>query len=126
MGKQVYCPRDFGPHNTGVIRNMGLEQPEGTFSCHGKDWLRHQACRHDTFSLVALETSRTRIDNIGYTRQEDCIKINSWLTSRHTTVLDGFGQHDHDRSEVFTLGDDQGRCVEPGYTNCFGGFVLTA
>ena len=40
-------------------------------------------------------------DSIGYTRQEEYIKVNIWLGGKHTTILDGYGQHEHDRPEVF-------------------------
>jgi AraC-like DNA-binding protein len=49
--------------------------------------------------LHAFE-SYTTSELIGYTKQEDYIKINFWLSGRHTTVLDGFGQVDSDRPEV--------------------------
>jgi AraC-like DNA-binding protein len=101
MYKQTYGPIDAGNHNTSLISRLGLESPEGIISRQGRDWVRHQVCRHDTFSLVVAESHCASADDIGYTRQEDYIKVNFWLSGRHTTVLDGFGQHEHDQPEVF-------------------------
>jgi len=50
---------------------------------------------------VAFEAYQAGAEYIGYTRQEEYIKINFWLGGRHTTVLDGYGQFDHDRPEIF-------------------------
>jgi AraC-like DNA-binding protein len=101
MLKQDYRPaKDVAASEEYLIRNMGLEHPEGTYTARGKDWLRHQVCRDDTFSLVAAECHVTDT-LIEHTRQQDYIKINFWLSGKHTTVLDGFGQHTHDRPEVF-------------------------
>jgi len=102
MKKQIFFPKpqDIGPHNTCVLRTMGLDEPEGIYHRRGRDWQRHQVCRHDTFILNALE-SYTSAESVGYTKQEDYIKINFWLSGKHTTILDGFGQHEHDRPEVF-------------------------
>jgi len=102
MKKQTFFPKaqDIGPHNTVVIRTMGLDKPEGSCYRQGKDWRKHQVCRDKTFMLNTLE-SYASAESIGYTKQEDYIKINFWLSGKHTTVLDGFGQHEHDRPEVF-------------------------
>jgi AraC-like DNA-binding protein len=45
--------------------------------------------------------SYSSAEYIGYTRQEDYLKVNFWLGGKHTTVLDGFGEHEHDRPEAF-------------------------
>jgi AraC-like DNA-binding protein len=102
VNRQSFFPkiRDITPENTCVIRELGLDRPEGTFSRHGRDWFRHQACRQDYFVLNSLESYSTA-EWVGYTRQEDYVKINFWLGGRHTTVLNGFGEHQHDRPEVF-------------------------
>jgi AraC-like DNA-binding protein len=101
MKRQVYRPNDAGAHNTEVIRTMGVTSPESTDVQSGKDWIRHQVCRRSAFSLVALESYQATSDSIGYTRQEEYIKINFWLGGRHTTILDGYGEFDHERPEVF-------------------------
>ena len=101
MQTQTYRPKDAGIHNTAVVSTMGLDCPEGLIYQRGRDWLRHQVCRHDTFFMVAAESYCASEDDIGYTRQEDYVKVNFWLSGRHTTILDGFGQHEHDRPEVF-------------------------
>ena len=107
MEKQTYRPKDAGPHNTALISTMGLEYPDGMIYRRGRDWARQQVCRHDTFSLVVLESFYTGTDDIGYTKQEDYIKVNFWLSGKHTTVLDGFGQHEHSRPEVFITSGPQ-------------------
>src|SRR5579871_1455546 len=101
MNKQSFFPRprDMQPHNTCALSTMGLEQPEMVRRA-GKDWQRAQVCRHPHFILNAWESYLTH-ESIEYTRQEHYIKLNFWLAGKHTTVLDGFGQHDHERPEVF-------------------------
>jgi AraC-like DNA-binding protein len=79
---------------------MGFDQCEGTFFRQGKDWIRYQVCRDEAFTLVALESYQSATDNIDYTRQEDFIKVSFWLSGKHTTILDGFGEYEHDRPEV--------------------------
>jgi AraC-like DNA-binding protein len=101
MERQTIRLTGAGAHHTAAISSMGLDHPEGTIYRQGKDWCNHQVCRHDTFSLVAQESRLTAADDFGYTRQEDYIKVNFWLSGRHTTVLDGFGQRDHERPELF-------------------------
>jgi AraC-like DNA-binding protein len=101
MKRQAYRPKDAGAHNTDVIASMGVASPETTAFRRGRDWVRHQVCRHSGFSLVALESYQAASESIGYTRQEGYIKINFWLGGKHTTVLDGYGQYDHDRPEIF-------------------------
>jgi AraC-like DNA-binding protein len=101
MTKQVYFPRDAGTHNTAVIRLIGVDHPDETCLRQGNDWTRFQTCRYETFSLAALETYRVGSPDIGYTRQEDYVKVNFWLSGKHTTILDGYGQFTHDRPEVF-------------------------
>lgn len=102
MKKQTFFPKpgDMTPDNTIAISALGLGQPEGTSRRQGRNFERQQVCRGDNFLLNAFE----RYDStelIGYTQQEDYIKINFWLSGKHTTILDGYGQHDHDRPEVF-------------------------
>ena len=101
MKKQSFFPRarDMQPHNTCALSTMGLEKPEVLHHA-GKDWERSQVCRQEQFLINALESYRTH-ESIDYTRQEHFIKLNFWLSGKHTTVLDGFGQHDHDRPEMF-------------------------
>jgi AraC family transcriptional regulator, transcriptional activator of the genes for pyochelin and ferripyochelin receptors len=48
-----------------------------------------------------VSESRFTADSLGYTRQERYVKANFWLRGAHTTVLDGFGQYEHKRPEVF-------------------------
>src|SRR4029077_14581864 len=102
MKKQTFFfrPRDLQPHNTVDLRTMGDDHPEGVCKTDGRDWERSQVSRDRHFMLAALESYTTH-ENVGYTRQEDYVKINFWLSGKHTTVLDGYGQHDHDRPEVF-------------------------
>jgi AraC family transcriptional regulator, transcriptional activator of the genes for pyochelin and ferripyochelin receptors len=100
MKKQAYFPTDKSRVAL-PLSTMGLDHPEGTHLQQGRSWLTHQACRHATFSLVAMESYFAGRDWTGYTRQEDYIKISFWLSGKHTTVLDGYGQHDHDGPEIF-------------------------
>jgi len=100
--KQTYGCRQMAESNTALLSNLGLDRPDGIYYRQGKSWSRYQVCRDDTFALVAVERyCATDDETISYTKQEDYIKINFWLNGKHTTVLDGFGQHDHDRPEVF-------------------------
>jgi len=101
MRQQVCRPKNMGPHNTLVVRTMGLEHPEGVDIREGGDWSRQHICRDPTFLLSTYEAYRSGSDLVGYTRQEDYVKISFWLSGRHSVILDGFGQHDHDCPEVF-------------------------
>jgi hypothetical protein len=102
LKKQSFFPkaRDMGPHNSISIGDLGRKGWEHGCYSRGREWRRHQVCRQDTFILNIYE-SFSSAESIGYTRQEDYIKINFWLGGRHTTVLDGFGEHEHERPEVF-------------------------
>jgi hypothetical protein len=100
LKKQTYRPKDAALHSVPTIRTLGLDHPEGTFQHEGRSWRRHQVCRQATFSLVAMEAWQSGTDRIGATRQEEYIKLNFWLSGRHTTILDGFGQCDHERPEL--------------------------
>jgi AraC-like DNA-binding protein len=99
--KQTFFPTDAGQHNTVLLSTMGMDSPEGFRDRRGRDWLRQHVCRQDTFSLVVTEGYQSTANGIGYTRQEDYVKVNFWLRGKHTTILDGFGQHEHERPEVF-------------------------
>jgi AraC-like DNA-binding protein len=101
MSKQTYRPRNVGIHNTGLVSTIGLDNPGGMIYQNGREWRRHRVCRHDTFSLILTEFSPSTSDDISYTRLEDYVVINLWLSGKHTTVLDGVGQHEHDRPEIF-------------------------
>lgn len=101
MGKQIYRPKGVGTHNTALVSTIGVDQPGGINYRQGKDWIRHQVCRRETFALFAVEKYHAEADDISFTNQEDYVKINFWLSGAHTTVLDGFGQHDHDRPEIY-------------------------
>jgi AraC-like DNA-binding protein len=100
MNKQIYRPRELTAQSSIQIRSMGFDNLEGAYSRQGKNWNKYQVCRHDSFVLVAAE-AYSDTQHIGFTRLEDYIKVNFWLSGRHTTVLDGFGQYDHDRPEGF-------------------------
>ena len=81
---------------------LGQERADGIYQFRrGYDWENWQVCRYPTFSLLALESFRASNDIVRYIRHEDYVKFSFWLSGRHTTVLDGCGQHDHDRPEVF-------------------------
>jgi len=101
MDKQQYWTSKVARANALRISTMSIEQPEGTVVQHGKDWDRHQVYHDKTFSMVMYEGYHASADDIGYTAHEDYVKINLWLSGRHSTILDGHGQHDHDRPEVF-------------------------
>lgn len=101
LKKQIYRPKHIGPRDVASVRSLGLDHPEGTSYRQGKDWGRYQACHQDTFSLVAMEIHRAATESISCTKLEEYIKVNFWLSGRHTTVLGDYGQHDHDRPEIF-------------------------
>src|SRR5579859_2951989 len=101
MEKQSFYPGGAGSRDVTYLSRLGIDHPDGISYGRGKDWYRAHTCRQDTFSLVAVESHHAGTDCIGYTKQEDYIKINFWLSGRHSTILEGFGQHDHDRPEVF-------------------------
>lgn len=103
MKKQTYFPKfsEMVAHNSLIIGNpVRAEALQGHYQRQGKDWQRHQVCNQDTFFLNVLESYST-VESVGYTRQQNYIKFNFWLSGKHTTVLDGYGQHEHDRPEVF-------------------------
>lgn len=102
VNKQLFFPKqaDMGAHNTVTIRTMGLDHPEGTYYRGGRDWQRHQVLRHEQIMVNVLEGYQSS-GLIAYTHQEDYVKFNFWLGGKHTTVLDGFGQQDHDCPELF-------------------------
>lgn len=102
MGKQVYRPKAGAPHNTCSLRALGLGRPEEILFQRGRDRTIFQACQYDHFSLAAGEIFRSN-EVIDYTRMDGYIKINFWLSGRHTTVLDGFGQQEHDHPDVFIV-----------------------
>jgi hypothetical protein len=105
--KQTYFPHNLQPADMFLIGDMGLERPTAGFRqhpewiCHrhGKDWIWRQVCRQETFSLIAGESCNNRVRPT-YTKWEDYIKITFALSGQYTTVLDGFGQCEHDRPQV--------------------------
>jgi AraC-like DNA-binding protein len=103
MEKQSFFPRNIGPHNTLTISTMGVGDAErtGVSWRTGSNWCRSQTFREETFSLVALQEYHKDVEEIGYTRQQGYLKVNFWLSGKHTTVLNGFGQHQHEGPEVF-------------------------
>jgi AraC-like DNA-binding protein len=109
MKKQTFFPRNIPNQDIALISTMGLNQPVGEYSHYpawteqrrGKDWSRRHICRHRTFSLVASESYRAAAGATLYTQWENHIKVNFRLRGRHTTILDGFGQEEHERPEVF-------------------------
>ena len=79
---------------------MGIENPEGTTGRRGRDWFSEQVCRHDTFSMVMYDAVHGA-DDLSYTKHEDYVKVNFWLSGKHLTILDGFGELEHGGPEVF-------------------------
>jgi AraC-like DNA-binding protein len=100
MGKQQFHPVDTASRPIARLSTLGLAS-ERIIARQGRDWSRFHVCRQESFSLVTHESHLTRVAEIGYTQQENYIKVSFWLSGKHTTVLDGFGQHEHDRPEVF-------------------------
>jgi AraC-like DNA-binding protein len=100
IGKQMHRPVIDSTVEVDTITRMGIDSPACIDQRRGKDWFKYQVSRQELFSLVAVEQRQTA-DTIGYTRQQNYIKINFWLSGRHLTVLDGYGQVDHDKPEVF-------------------------
>jgi AraC-like DNA-binding protein len=101
MKKQIYSPKNVGPHNTVRLSTMGAGSSEEVHERAYRDWAKGQVCRQDDFALVTLERYSTQCNNIAHTKQDDYIKFNFWLSGRHTTVLDGYGEYEHDCPEIF-------------------------
>ena len=99
MARQVLRPKQLTPANTTWIKTMGLGYVAGTRVDRGRNWFREQTSWHPHFCLHVSESYYAG-DALEYTRQEDYIKANFWLGGKHTTVMDGYGQHQHDRPEV--------------------------
>jgi AraC-like DNA-binding protein len=102
MKKQSFFPKasQISSNNSVVIRTLGLDDPGVSSHRQGKEWYSHQVLRHDNFLVNVLQGYRSA-EAIRYTQQEDYIKVNFWLGGKHTTILDGLGQYEHDRPEVF-------------------------
>jgi AraC-like DNA-binding protein len=111
LKKQTFFARNLAAHDTSLISAMGAKQPTGPWRFHpelsserrGNDWGWRQVNRQSTFSMVAGESFHADARAVAYTRWESYIKVNFFLSGRQTTVLDGFGQHDHERPEVFIV-----------------------
>lgn len=109
MKKQTFFPRNIPKQDIALISTMGLNGATGEYSHYpewseqrrGADWSRRHICRHRTFSLVASEGYRAAAHATVYTQWENHIKVNFRLRGRLTTILDGFGQEEHDRPEAF-------------------------
>jgi AraC-like DNA-binding protein len=89
-----------------LLSTLACDSPEEISYHRGRDRNLFQACRYDNFSLVVGER-RSCTDDVDYTKLDGYIKINFWLGGRHTTVLDGFGQHEHDRPDLFIVSTPQ-------------------
>lgn len=103
MKKQSFFPRsgEIKQHNTVLLRTLGLDHPpEGLCDRAGKAWQKQQVIRQQGYFLSILEGYKNT-ESVSYTRQENYIKFTFWLGTRHTTVLDGYGQQEHDRPEIF-------------------------
>jgi AraC-like DNA-binding protein len=111
LKRQTFFARNLAPRDTSLISAMGQKEPNGPWRFHpewsserqGNDWSWCQVNRQSTFSMVAGERFHTEARAIAYTRWESYIKVNFFLAGRQTTVLDGFGQHDHELPEVFIV-----------------------
>lgn len=99
--RRVFAQPKPSPEIVTLLSTLGVSNPQGTSQRQGKNWSRHQACHQGSFTLVALESHHTGAPSVGYTDQEDYIKVNFWLSGRHTTGLTGYGEREHDRPEVF-------------------------
>jgi AraC-like DNA-binding protein len=107
--KQIFFPRasEIKQHNTILLRTLGLDHPaEGLCDRAGKAWQKQQVIRQEGYFLSILEGYRN-YESVSYTRQENYIKFTFWLGTKHTTVLDGYGQHEHDRPEIFLTSGPQ-------------------
>src|ERR1700722_19442592 len=94
--KQVIKPKQMDVTNTAWLRTLGLNHPHGITQRMGRSWIREHTSRYENFCLHATESYYAN-DSLEYTRQEDYIKINCLFGGEQTTILDGFGQHAHDR-----------------------------
>ena len=93
--------RSIAARDTTLLRDFGRGLGTGISTRVGRDWTKHQVVRDETFSLCILERYVSNDDIVGYTKQEDYVKVNFWLSGRHTTILEGFGEYAHHRPEVF-------------------------
>src|SRR5579871_2868321 len=103
MKKQNYFPRSNASDVRAAIalRTLGTDHPPGGLrERSGRTWQTQQVVRQPAYFLSILEGYRCA-ESVSYTKQENFIKFTFWLGGRHTTVLDGYGQHEHDQPEIF-------------------------
>ncbi len=99
LKKQRFYPRATRPEQIQTIAALGLGRPDDLQYRQRGNWSKSKIYRDNTFLLQAVESCREE-DYIGCIRQENYIKVNFWLEGKHTTVLDGFGEHEHERPQV--------------------------
>ncbi len=107
MDKQSLYPRNVSANNTVAISHLGVNEYDGISWRADDAWGRRQVFRDETFSLVTLQEYSKSTDDVGYTRQEGYVKFNFWLSGKHITVLNGYGQYQHEKPEVFATSGPQ-------------------
>lgn len=104
MSRQTYVPRGIEAEDVASLGSVALSSLQGVQSYRGKSWNRYQLTRGTGFALIGLEAYNHDDDTYAFTRLESYVKVNFWLSGKHVTVLDGYGEHAHDRSEVLITG----------------------
>ena len=101
LQRQCLYPKLEALENSLSLKSLGRHSGgQETVFASGNIWSKYQVHRHPYFLLITSDAF-SESESTGYTRQEDYIKFNFWLSGKHTTVLNGFGQYEHQRPEVF-------------------------
>lgn len=109
MNRQQFSPRTIPEKN--VLRlskigskpydaNIGGKGNASLTAPQGESWSQSTVHRDPMFALQVAEQYLAE-EKIGYTYQENWIKFNFRLAGHGTTVLNGFGETDHNGPEVF-------------------------
>ena len=109
MNRQRFFPQTVPEHNVLRLSEIGCNRHSPKARAKdsvtltrqsNQNWSQSTVHRDSLFALQVGEQYLSA-DSIGYTYQEDWIKFNFKLTGRGTTVLNGFGESEHNAPEVF-------------------------
>lgn len=100
--KQTFFPRNIAARDISLISTLGERSPRSDGEDPVSSWRRH-VTQYETFSLVAGENCFAGTGAVFYTKWEDYIKVNFFLGGKQATVLDGFGEYELDRPQVFIV-----------------------
>lgn len=107
MSRQTYVPANIAVRDIASLSSVASLSLEGARWHRGKSWSTYQLSQDETFSLVALQSYSHNEDLYTFTRLEGHAKVSFWLSGKHVTVLDGYGEHVHDAPEVFVTAGPQ-------------------